>query len=352
MLSGSRPARRSTPLTSRTAQAIANSGTARTLRGGTPRTAATIARMWSGVVPQHPPTMFTKPLRAKSRDHRGGLRRRLVVTGLGHRVGQSGIRIARYVRIGDTRQFFDVRAHQCRAERAIESHGQRPNVPNRVPERLGRLARQRASRRIGDRARDDDRQPSAATIERLLDREERRLGVQRVENGFDQQQVGAAVDQSLGRLRVRRDQLVVLDVARAGIVHVRRDRCGPIRRSERAGDEPRPLGCPGGPAVGALARDPRGGFVDRAHLRFHPVVRLGNAGCAEGVRLDDVGARLEIGVVDRVHRLRLRHRQHVVVTREVARMVVERTAEIALRKPALLDHRPHCAIENEDPFGK
>ena len=121
---------------------------------------------------------------------------------------------------------------------------------------------------------------------------------------------------------------------------------------ERAGDEPRPLGCPRGPAVGALARDPRGGFVDRAHLRFHPVVRLGNAGCAEGVRLDDVGARLEIGVVDRVHRLRLRHRQHVVVTREVTRMVVERTAEIALRKPALLDHRPHCAIENEDPFGK
>ncbi len=35
-------------------------------RGATPSTAALIARTWSGVVPQQPPTMFTSPARANS----------------------------------------------------------------------------------------------------------------------------------------------------------------------------------------------------------------------------------------------------------------------------------------------
>ena len=35
-------------------------------RGDTPATASAIAAMCSGVVPQHPPTPFTSPLRANS----------------------------------------------------------------------------------------------------------------------------------------------------------------------------------------------------------------------------------------------------------------------------------------------
>ena len=35
-------------------------------RGATSRTVSAIILMWSGVVPQHPPTMFTRPARANS----------------------------------------------------------------------------------------------------------------------------------------------------------------------------------------------------------------------------------------------------------------------------------------------
>ena len=35
-------------------------------RGATPATASTSARMWPGVVPQHPPTTLTRPRRAQS----------------------------------------------------------------------------------------------------------------------------------------------------------------------------------------------------------------------------------------------------------------------------------------------
>ena len=37
-----------------------------TLRGATEATASTMAAMWAGVVPQQPPTMFTRPLSANS----------------------------------------------------------------------------------------------------------------------------------------------------------------------------------------------------------------------------------------------------------------------------------------------
>ncbi len=41
-------------------------GTSGTSRRGWPSTAFAIAEMWSGVVPQHPPTRLTKPLPANS----------------------------------------------------------------------------------------------------------------------------------------------------------------------------------------------------------------------------------------------------------------------------------------------
>ena len=60
---GSRPLKRVTP------------GRSGTSRGARPRTASAIARVWSGVVPQQPPTRFTRPLSANS------LRSELVVSG-------------------------------------------------------------------------------------------------------------------------------------------------------------------------------------------------------------------------------------------------------------------------------
>ena len=55
------------------------------------------------------------------------------------------------------------------------------------------------------------------------DGEDGGLGVERVEDRLDQQQVDAAVDQTAGRFGVGRDQLVEGDVAVAGIVDVGRD---------------------------------------------------------------------------------------------------------------------------------
>ena len=62
-LPSGRTASRSSPLYSVSGDA----GGAGSGRGATSRTASATARTWSGVVPQQPPSRFTKPLVANSR---------------------------------------------------------------------------------------------------------------------------------------------------------------------------------------------------------------------------------------------------------------------------------------------
>ena len=152
-------------------------------------------------------------------------------------VGQAGIRIGADERIGDAGNFGQMRAHGVGAERAVEADGERVGMAHRMPEGGRRLARQRAAGQIGDRAGDHHRQADALLVEDFLGGEDRRLGVQRVEDRLDQDDVGAAVDQAAQLLAIGDAQIVEGDGAVAGIVDVGRDRGGAVGRPERAGDE-------------------------------------------------------------------------------------------------------------------
>ena len=217
IVSGSRPDRRITGWCA--------TGSRRAL----PSTAAAIAAMWSGVVPQQPPTKLRKPASANS------ARTAAVWSGVSSyspkRVGQPGVGVDRDEGVGQARELGDVGAHVARAERAVEADGQRASVPDRVPEGLGDLAGERPAGRVGDRAGDDHRPAAALLLEERLDREDRGLGVEGVEDRLDHQQVGAAVDQAAGRVEVGVGQLVEGDVAGAGVVDVGRDGRGARRRT-------------------------------------------------------------------------------------------------------------------------
>ena len=105
----------------------------------------------------------------------GGLLGGLVI--LAECIGQSGIRIGADVDVGDARELFDIGPQLLAAERAIQSHHQRPGVADGIPKRFGRLARQGAPRCIGDRAGDDDGQLLAHFVEHLAHGEQRGLGI-------------------------------------------------------------------------------------------------------------------------------------------------------------------------------
>ena len=110
-------------------------------------------------------------------------------------VRQAGVRIGAHQRVGDAADIGDMGAQIFRAERAVEADGDRPGVPHRIPERFRQLPGEQAAGFVGDGARNHHGHVDAARFGDLGDGVERRLGVQRVEDGFDQQHIGAAVQQ-------------------------------------------------------------------------------------------------------------------------------------------------------------
>ena len=225
-------------------------------RGGLPSTASAIAAMCAGVVPQQPPTRLTRPASANSRDDRRRSRRATRRTRRRRWAGRrSGSRRRRCRRSAPARR--------CRAAS--------PGAPSAQlrPTASGCACRtefQNASVTWPDSVRPeasvmvpeiDHRPAAAALLEQRLDGEDRRLGVERVEDRLDEEEVGAAVDQAVGLLEVGRDQLVEGDVAGAGVVDVRArsTRSGWSGRARRR----RSAACPGslGHRVARLAGQPR-----------------------------------------------------------------------------------------------
>ena len=125
-------------------------------------------------------------------DLRGHRLRAFVILAEG--VGQAGVRIGADERVGRRGDLRQMLAHRARAKRAIEADGERARMAHRMPERGRRLAGKGAARAVGDGARDHQRHLKAALGEGLEAGEDRGLGVQRVEDGFDQEDVRAAVD--------------------------------------------------------------------------------------------------------------------------------------------------------------
>ena len=111
--------------------------------------------------------------------------------------------------------------------------------------------------------------------------------------------------------------LVERDVAERRVVDVGRDRERAVRRSDRAGDESRPPGIATVEILDGGARDARPLEVQLVDERFEAVVGLRHGVRVERVRLDDVGAGLEVLPVDAADDVRTRQHEHVVVALEI-----------------------------------
>ena len=202
---------------------------------------------------------------------------------------------------------------------------------------------------VSDRAGDHHRQTHAALGEDLLARENGGLRVQRVEDGFDQDDIGAAVDQAADLFRVGDLEVVEGDGAVAGIVDVGRQGSSAVGRPKRARDE-------ASLAVRPLRLDRRPPGETRAvaievidHI-LHAIVGLSDRGGRKGVGFEDVRPSHGVGEVDVLDRLRLCQGEKVVVPLEVAFARQKAVAaEMGLNKAESLNLRAHRPIENQDP---
>ncbi len=190
----------------------------------------------------------------------------------------------------------------------------------------------------------------AARLGNFRDRVERGLGVQRVEYGFDQQQIRAAVEQAVDLLAVGGAQVVEGHCAVAGIADVRRDRGGAVGRAECARDKTR-LAVLGLGALGGVARQLRAFEIHLIGNGGEIVVGLRDGGGRERVGRDDIRARRQIREVNILDGLRLGQDQQVVIAAQVAVKVLEAfAAERRFVELQSLNHRAHRAIEHEDAF--
>ena len=277
--------------------------------------------------------------------------RRFVKAGFGHGIGQAGVGVHADVGVAELGQLGHVGAHQSGAQRTVQADGHRARMAHRVPEGLDGLARQDPAGRVGDRARDHHRQADAAFLEHFFGGENGRLGVERVENGFDQDDVDAAIQQAVQLLYIGDPQFVEGDVARARVVHVRRDRGGLGLGAQRAGHEARLVGR--AVLVTGLARQLGGHQVQFVGQFRQVVVALRDRRGAEGIGFDDVGAGLQVLAVDLRNHVRAHQRQQLVVALQVLAVVGEAlAAKIGLAQLVALDHRAHGAIQDQDALAK
>ena len=234
----------------------------------------------------------------------------------------------------ETREFCHVRTHLLCAEGAVQAHAERPRMFDRDVERVERLAGERSSTAIGDGRRDHQWNIRAARVELVVNPGDRRLGVQRVEDGFEQKQIDAAIQQPAHLLAIRLSNLRECRCSERGVVDVRRDRERPIGRADRSGDVARTCGRLRRPLVSGFASQGGGLHVQFVDDRLEAEVRLRNRRAPEGVGLNDVRAGVQVGVMDGRDQIGACQDQQVDVVLEQVRVIAEARAREPWPRPA------------------
>ncbi len=287
---------------------------------------------------------FGRKLVQQPRGHFG----RFIEAGVAHRIGQAGIGVAgdEGIRRG-LGEFLQIGPHEGGAQCAVQPYGQRLGVAHAGPECGHGLAGQHAPGGVGHGATNDDGQPLAGLLKHFIDGEQRRLGVEGVENGFHQNDVGAAAHQGAGLLGIGCAQGLEIDIARTGVVDIGADARGLGRGAQSARDETRLVR--GAELVAGRARQPGRGFVHLVHQFGHAVIVLRHRGRTKRIGLDQIGARGQIALVNVADDLRLRQAEQFVIALHIARPIFEALAAILrFAEFEALDHGAHGAIEDDD----
>jgi len=251
--------------------------------------------------------------------------------------------------IADPGQLGHVLAQFPGPQGAVEAEGEGLDVAQGIPEGFRRLAGQGAPGGVRDGAGNHHRQTLTQLVEKALDGEQGRLGVQGGEHGFHQKQVRPPVHQALDGFGVIGYQGVKAHIAVAGVIHVRGNGGGAAGGAQHPGDEAG-LGRIGGSELVADFPGQPGSLEIQLIDQFGEVViRLGHRRGVEGVGLDNVRTRLQIGGVDAPDNLGLGEEQQIVVALQIVGVVPEALAPvIGLAQAMTLDHGAHGPVQDED----
>ena len=174
------------------------------------------------------------------------------------------------------------------------------------------------------------------------------LGVERVEDRLDEDDVDAAAQERLDLLLIRIGEARERDGPVARVLDLGRQRERHVGGPDRSGDEATAT-VDALRFLGGLAGQASSDLVEFDHLVDGSVVALRHTIGRERVGLDDVGAGEEITQVDVAHRVGLGECQEFVVAGEIATVVAEElAAERLVGQPERLDLGAHRTVEHDN----
>jgi len=219
------------------------------------------------------------------------------------------------------------------------------------PESFDGLPGKCAPGSVGDRSRYHEGHVGPPLLQLFRYRVEGGLRVQRIEDGLDHQDVGAAVEKPPYSRPVALPEVLEGDGAKAGVGHIGRNARGFGRRTEHADREPGP---PGRRVFGAgRFREHGARTVELVREVFHLVVRKRDGSGIERIGFDKIGACFEVLCVDAGDYVGPGERQQIVVSANLHRMGGKPLpAKIRFTETQGLDHGAHRAVKYEKPVFK
>ncbi len=252
----------------------------------------------------------------------------------------------------DAGEFFDIRSNLLGAQGAVDADAEQIGMSERIPNGLDRLCRE-GTAVFEDRERGHDGKADVVVVEIFFDGEQTRLEDERIKRGFGKQDVDAAFDEGFDLFVVGVDHLVKRGGAMAGVFDIAGDRKLLVGGADGAGDEAGLFGIASGIVVGGTAGQRDSGEIDFAHVVFQAEIGQSDAGCAEGVGFDNVGADFEIRAMDFLDGIGLGNAEDIDEIPQVFRMVSELgTAKLGFVELQGMDHGAHGTVEDENSPGE
>ena len=168
-------------------------------------------------------------------------------------------------------------------------------------------------------------------------------------DGFDQEDIGSAVDEAANTFGIVGHQLIEGDAPKPGVVNVRRDGSGFGGGPQNASDKTGLLRRPGFDCTGSFLGQFCPGKIKLVHQILHVIIRHRGSVRIKRIGLDDVRPSLEISLMNGTDDLRLGERKKIVISPEIVRKIGKACAAVVrFVELVALDHGSHRAIEQYD----
>ena len=270
---------------------------------------------------------------------------RLVI--LSHLVRQSGIRMGTNIIRCNLCQMLDERFHLGSTEGTVHTYRENRIRRERGQESIHGLTAQCSASQITHRKTDHNRQFYPMLLHHGDGSINHSLAVERIEDGLDEDDISTTFDETIHLFADIGEKFIVRNLPGGRITDVRTHGTSFIGRSHISCYETWFIGC-----RKLITFDTRQAGALESHLPstvFQVIISLRDALTREGVRRNDVGARLQVTSVNIRDNIRTSDVEHIVVALHHSRHIAEALAsEVFFCKIILLNLSTHGTIQNQN----